>query len=187
MRTSFFYVLLLFAGFNVILGQIPQEVVVVLNQLDKNRLEKAALEFDEARSKMEAALSYYESIPRDSTSNIEIRMDMETEALRKLDNASELFLAASEAVYTIYNRGCQEFWKDQEKQDHYATGLEKAKYMQREAKRMMRESRLLRQQVFWRFMRDCCISPDSFKQMKKPKAKSFCATFLGVGQRDNEN
>lgn len=129
-------------------GQIPGDVHLTHSKLDSKRLERAAEIFQEAKQKAQKAVDLYESIPAgDSAMEMDKYKDLYVDAFKELRQASEDYRNAVNIVNTVYKNGADDFWKEQEEKNHYATGLEKAKYYEAQARKRLSESHLMRNKI----------------------------------------
>jgi hypothetical protein len=108
-----------------------KELNLKFNSADEKRFEKAIKTLDEADILLNEANNMYESLDQ-----AEKNLGMSSEykkAFKKLIEASNSYKEGHTMIYTVFKDKAREFWDAMGKENHYAAGMEKAKYYEKKA------------------------------------------------------
>jgi hypothetical protein len=119
-----------------------KELHLEFGQADEKKFEKAIELLNGADLKFSEANEMYNALDIS-----EQRLGLSKEykkAFRKLVEASEDYKEGHTIIFMVFKGKAQEFWEEMQKSDHYAAGMEKAKYYERQAKKHFNRALLKR-------------------------------------------
>jgi hypothetical protein len=108
-----------------------EELNLKFNSSDEKKFEKAIKLLDDADLLLNEANNMYESL-EESEKNLGISSEYK-KAFKKLVEASESYKDGHTLIYTVFKDKVREFWDAMSKENHYAAGMEKAKYYEKKA------------------------------------------------------
>jgi len=121
------------------------ELNIKFHSGDEKKLERAISILNEAEALQEKAENEYAAL-----TPVEIKervSDSYQRALKYLFESSEMFKEGHNLVYEVFKDKANDFWQKMTKNNHRATGMEKARYYQGTATRTLNRSLIRRQQV----------------------------------------
>lgn len=125
--------------FSAVISQVPDDLALELSKRHQRVLARASGRFYTAKSYINEAI-LYTKLENDSSNN-------EASAINKYHKSAEYMKKATTTVYKTYKKNADVFWRKSKKEGAYLPGLEKARYMEREAKKILAEATLLLEQV----------------------------------------
>lgn len=124
-----------------------KELNVKFTTLDEKKIEKGIEILTEAEKTLSEAKATY-----DGLSDLEKKekvSDTYVKSLNKIREASEKYKEGYAVIYTVFKEKCEEFWNNMKKVQHFAAGVEKGKYYERQAGKQKAMSAQRRDQVLW--------------------------------------
>ncbi|MBN1598056.1 MAG: hypothetical protein JW894_07160 [Bacteroidales bacterium] len=120
-----------------------RELNIKIEVIDEKRIEKGVEILNEAFSIERESLAVLETI--DDTIKMEGTDPVYRRAIKNLIDASEEYKEGSLMIYTVFDENCGKFELEMRKMNHYASGLNKAKYYERKAEQTIRRSNRIRE------------------------------------------
>lgn len=118
------------------------ELNLKFNSVDEKKFEKAIRLLDDADVTFNEANRMY-SLLDEAEKNLAMSSDYK-KAFKTLIEASEGYKEGHTVIYKVFKNKAQEFWHEMDKSNHYAAGMEKAKYYERKALRGLNRALLKR-------------------------------------------
>ncbi len=118
------------------------ELNIKIEIIDEKRIEKGVETLLEASSIEQEALEILKGI--DDKEIAEGVSANYKKMLKKFIEASELFGEGHTLIYTVFNENCDKFQVEMKKLNHYASGLNKAKYYETKGERNFKRANYLR-------------------------------------------
>jgi tetratricopeptide (TPR) repeat protein len=128
---------------DISLANYRGELNIKLEVLDEKRLEKGveslntALRIEREALDLLKAMNDLEKIEGSSTNYKKM--------LKDFQEASTLFQEGHELIYTVYDENCTKFAEEMKKMNHYAAGMNKAKYYERKGERTIAKANAIRE------------------------------------------
>lgn len=119
-----------------------KELNIKLSPASEKRLEKAVDQLNEASDIEERALAAFESMPEDEL--LEGVSKNYQKAIKLLIASSELYRNGHGTIHQVFYDNCEKFYAEMRKMNHYASGMQKAKYYRIKGKASYEHSDLLR-------------------------------------------
>ncbi len=153
MKWNTYYIgLFLFFGISVnvfsqryTIRQYSSDLNIKFEIIDEKRFEKAFKLLEEGDMEIgESAIILSEA------DSVELRYydgPNYNKALKKMMSASEKYKEGHELIFQIYKEKCLSFYESMKKANHYAAGMQKAKYYERLATKRMNMALLLREGI----------------------------------------
>jgi hypothetical protein len=110
-----------------------EELNLKFNSADEKKFEKAIKQLDDADITLNEANQMY-SLLDEAEKNLAMSSDYK-KAFKTLIQASEGYKDGHTLIYQVFKDKAREFWDKMDKSNHYAAGMEKAKYYERKALR----------------------------------------------------
>jgi len=108
-----------------------EELNLKFNSADEKKFEKAINVLNDADIILNEANHIYESL--DEAEKNLAESSTYKKAFKKLVEASDDYKVGHTMIYTIFKDKAREFWDSMDKSNHYAAGMEKAKYYEKKA------------------------------------------------------
>jgi hypothetical protein len=118
------------------------ELNLKFNSADEKKFEKAIKLLDNADITINEANQMY-SLLDEAEKNLAMSSDYK-KAFRTLIEASEGYKEGHTLIYKVFKDKAQEFWDEMNKSNHYAAGMQKAKYYESKALRGLNRALLKR-------------------------------------------
>lgn len=125
------------------ISQYRGELNIKLELIDEKRLEKGIETLNEASLLEQEALSILKMMP--DTELIEASSSTYKKMIKTLLDASNLYHNGHLYIYTVFNENCEKFQDEMRKMNHYAAGMNKAKYYERKGESTMKRATLFRE------------------------------------------
>jgi hypothetical protein len=125
------------------ISQYRGELNIKLEVLDEKRMEKGIETLNQANMVEAEALNILKSMP--DTELIEGASADYKKMIKKLLEASGLYQEGHVLIYTVYNENCEKFLDEMRKMNHYAAGMNKAKYYEQKAESTMKRAENIRE------------------------------------------
>lgn len=110
-----------------------EELNLKFNSSDEKKFEKAIKTLNDADVIMNEASQMY-SMLEESEKNLAMSSEYK-KAFKKLLSASDNYKDGHTIIFKVFKDKAQEFWDSMDKSNHYAAGMQKAKYYERKALR----------------------------------------------------
>jgi len=136
-------IFLLFFTFCTLFGQeielpFKGELDIKFSNDDSEKLVKCVIAIQEGKVELAESKKMYDKLDEEDREHKGYRKSKPLkEVYKKFESAQESFDDGYGGIYDIYKKNCNKFWQNQRDMNHYATGLEKAKYYERMATRAM--------------------------------------------------
>ena len=112
-----------------------EELNLKFNSADEKKFEKAIKLLDDADIALNEANQMY-SLLDEAEKNLAMSSDYK-KAFKTLISASEGYKEGHTMIYKVFKDKAEEFWNEMNKSNHYAAGMQKAKYYESKALRGM--------------------------------------------------
>ena len=119
------------------------ELNIKLETIDEKRLDKGVEMLNEAVLVEFDALRMLESMS--DTEKIEGISTRYNKMIKGMLDASELYGEGHELLYSVYDENCDKFRMEMKKMNHYASGMNKAKYYEQKGENTMKRARNIRE------------------------------------------
>ncbi len=129
----FFFAIIIINGQGYQITDYYKELNLKFNSFDEKKFEKAIKLLDDADVTFNEANKIYSSLD-EAERNLAISSTYK-KAFKTLTAASEGYKEGHTIIYKVFKDKAQEFWAEMNKANHYAAGMEKAKYYERKALR----------------------------------------------------
>lgn len=110
-----------------------RELNLEFNSADEKKFAKAIELLNEADLIFSEANSMYDVLD-ESEKRLGLSLEYR-KAFKKLVEASEDYKEGHTLIFKVFKNKAEEFWEEMQKEGHYAAGMEKAKYYERQAKK----------------------------------------------------
>lgn len=127
------------------IAQYRGELNISISLVDEKRFEKAIKELNEQLAVELAAIKAIESL--EEKERLEGLSKEYRKNIQLLVNASQNYHRAHEVLFQIYADNCERFRDKMKKMQHYAAGMQKAKYYEQRAERTLEKSVAIREVV----------------------------------------
>ena len=128
---------------DITLSQYRGELNIKLEVIDEKRLDKGLELLNSALLMEKEALAILSSM--DDEEKNEGSSTRYKKMLKYFMDASEKFGEGHTLIYMVYDENCQKFMEEMKKMNHYASGLNKAKYYERKAVGTMNRADAIRE------------------------------------------
>ncbi len=143
---SSIFLLFVFSGVFAQVFDISQyrgELNIQLEVIDEKRLEKGIETLNEAFLVENEALGILKSMP--DTELIEASSPTYRKMIRKFLDASNSYHYGHLYIYNVFNESCENFQEKMRKMNHYASGMNKAKYYEYKGESTLQRASLYRE------------------------------------------
>lgn len=123
---------------------MPMDVFLGLNDMQNRQLNRGGKLFEEAEFLFKEAKTLYENTYTDSGRKDPLYIENMKRAVRLIIQSSDSYKYSTELIYQVYKDKADAFWAQMRKEGHYAVGLEKARYLEREARGFYNNANLMR-------------------------------------------
>lgn len=130
-------------GQQITLKQYRGELNIKLEVIDEKRMEKGIKTLNDAVSIENEALAILNSM--DDMEIMEGESGKYRKMLKAFMDASATYAEGHEIIYTVYNTNCEKFGDEMKKMNHYASGMNKAKYYEHKGERTIERARSIRE------------------------------------------
>ncbi len=113
------------------ISEYYKELNLKFNAADEKKFEKAIKILDDADVLLNEANQIYESL--DEAEKNLAESPAYKKAFKKLVEASDGYKEGHTMIYSVFKDKAREFWDTMDKDNHYAAGMEKAKYYEKKA------------------------------------------------------
>ena len=124
-----------------------KELNVKITDSDEKKMEKSIKILNEGDQQLSEAESMFSNLTE--LEKKEKVSDDYVKALKTLRDASETYKDGYNSLYEIFKENCDAFWTKMKKVQHFAAGVEKGKYYERQASKQKVMSQQRREQVLW--------------------------------------
>ena len=119
------------------------ELNIKLEIIDEKRLEKGIETLNSAAQVEREALSLLSAM--NDEEKIEASSSNYKKMLKFFEDASSLYQEGHGLIYLVYDENCAKFLEEMKKMNHYASGMNKAKYYERKGERTMARANAIRE------------------------------------------
>jgi hypothetical protein len=126
--------------------QYRGELNVKLELIDEKRLEKAIEVLNSASLVEKEAIGIL--VTMSDTEKMEGISPAYKRMIKRMIDASQLYTEGHALVYTVYNENCLKFQDEMRKMNHYASGMNKAKYYERKGETTYKRANSIREILF---------------------------------------
>ena len=119
------------------------ELNIKLEIIDEKRLEKGIETLNSAAQVEREALSLLSAM--NDEEKIEASSSNYKKMLKYFEDASSLYQEGHGLIYLVYDENCAKFLEEMKKMNHYASGMNKAKYYERKGERTMARANAIRE------------------------------------------
>ncbi len=119
------------------------ELNIKISAIDEKKIEKGVDILNEAKKIEKEALSILEEMP-----DTELIFGMSRrykKAVKDLLEASEEYQEGHTLIYDVFSENCEKFRSKMKKMNHYASGMQKAKYYELKAEQTIKRSKNIRE------------------------------------------
>ncbi len=128
---------------NITIKQYRGELNIKLEVIDDKRLEKGIEVLNSAIPLEMEALALLSAM--DDKEKIEGSSSNYRKMIKNFIEASEKYQEGHTLIYTVYDENCVRFLEEMKKMNHYASGMNKAKYYERKGERTMARANAIRE------------------------------------------
>ncbi|MFO7656134.1 MAG: hypothetical protein R6W78_03640 [Bacteroidales bacterium] len=129
------------------ISSFTKELNVKFTTLDEKKIERGIVTINEAEKLLSEAQAMY-----DALSELEKKEKVSVvyqKSLKKIQEASEKHKEGYQAIHLVFKEKCNEFWNAMRKVQHFAAGVEKGRYYEKQAVKQKAMSAQRRDQVLW--------------------------------------
>jgi hypothetical protein len=143
--SQIFFIFIISKGFcqPFTISQYRGELNIVLEMIDEKRLEKGIETLNEANMLEQEALGILKMMP--DSELVEASSAQYKKMIRKLLDASNAYHYGHLYIYNVYNQNCENFRDQMRKMNHYAAGMNKAKYYEYKGESTIKRATFLRE------------------------------------------
>ncbi len=124
-----------------------KELNVKISDSDEKKIEKSIKILNEGDLMLADAESLFSNLSE--LEKKEKVSDNYTKSLKMIQDASETYKEGYNGIYQEFKDKCDEFWTKMKKVQHFAAGVEKGRYYERQANKQLAMSQQRREQVLW--------------------------------------
>lgn len=128
-------------------AQVPADIFLNLSDMQTRQLNRGGKLFEEAEYLFKEAKTLYENTYTDSGRKDPLYAENMKRAIRLIIQSSDSYKYSTELIYQVYKDKADAFWTQMRKEGHYAVGLEKARYLEREARGFFSNANLMRVRI----------------------------------------